>query len=63
MAQTTYAPERFTPQVYQQVVSGKPRMDGALAALEYFHVPQAQTRVEPYADPQAADGARADRGR
>jgi len=47
--QTTYAPERFTAQVYQQVVSGKPRMDGALAALEYFHVPQAQARVEPYA--------------
>jgi beta-phosphoglucomutase len=47
--QTTYAPERFTPQVYQQVISGKPRMDGALAALEYFHVPQAETRMEPYA--------------
>lgn len=46
--QTTYAPERFTPQVYQRVVSGRPRMDGALAALEYFHVPQAQTRVEAY---------------
>lgn len=47
--QTTYAPERFTSQVYQQVVSGKPRMDGALAALEYFHVPQAQTRIQAYA--------------
>ena len=48
--QTTYAPELFTPQVYQQVVSGRPRMDGALAALEYFHVPQAKARMEPYAD-------------
>jgi beta-phosphoglucomutase len=48
--QTTYAPELFTPQVYQQVVSGRPRMDGALAALEYFHVPQAKTRVELYAN-------------
>ena len=23
--QTSYAPERFTPQVYQRVMSGKPR--------------------------------------
>ncbi len=49
LGQTTYAPERFTPQVYQQVLAGKPRMDGALAALEYFHVPQARERVESYA--------------
>ena len=34
--QSSWAPERFTPQVYQQVMSGKPRMSGALAALEYF---------------------------
>ncbi len=47
--QSTYTPRRFTPQVYQQVVSGRPRMDGALAALEYFHVPQAEKRVEAYA--------------
>jgi beta-phosphoglucomutase len=47
--QTTWAPERFTPQVYQQVMSGKPRMEGALAALEYFHVPDAEKRVEAYA--------------
>jgi beta-phosphoglucomutase len=32
--QTTWSPERFTPLVYQQVMSGKPRMSGALAALE-----------------------------
>ena len=48
--QTTYAPERFTPHVYQQVVSGRPRMDGALAALQYFQVPQAETRMESYAN-------------
>lgn len=47
--QTTYAPERFTSQVYQQVVSGRPRMDGARAALEYFHVPQAEVRMALYA--------------
>jgi beta-phosphoglucomutase len=47
--QTTWSPERFTPQVYQQVMSGKPRIPGALAALEYFEVPDAQARVETYA--------------
>jgi beta-phosphoglucomutase len=48
--QTTWSPERFTPQVYQQVMSGKPRMSGARAALEYFEVPDAETRVEAYAE-------------
>jgi beta-phosphoglucomutase len=47
---TTYRPERFTPEVYQQVMSGKPRESGALAVLEYFHVPDAQARVAAYAD-------------
>jgi beta-phosphoglucomutase-like phosphatase (HAD superfamily) len=47
--QTTWSPERFTPLVYQQVMSGKPRMAGALAALEYFKVPDAQARVDAYA--------------
>ncbi len=48
--QSTWSPEAFTPQVYQQVMSGKPRMSGALAALEYFHVPDASDRVQQYAD-------------
>jgi len=48
--QTAWSPEAFTPQVYQGVVSGKPRMSGALAALEHFEVPDAQERVEPYAE-------------
>jgi beta-phosphoglucomutase len=47
---TTWSPEAFTPQVYQQVMSGKPRVAGALAALEYFNVPDADERVETYAD-------------
>jgi beta-phosphoglucomutase len=47
---TTWSPEAFTPQVYQQVMSGKPRMAGARAALEYFNVPDADQRVETYAD-------------
>ncbi len=45
-----WSDDRFTPQVYQQVMSGKPRMSGALAALEYFQVPDAESRVEAYAD-------------
>jgi beta-phosphoglucomutase len=47
---TTYTPERFTPHVYRKLVAGKPRMDGALAALEYFDVPHAETLIEPYAE-------------
>jgi trehalose/maltose hydrolase-like predicted phosphorylase/beta-phosphoglucomutase-like phosphatase (HAD superfamily) len=46
--QTSWAPERFTPAVYQQVMSGKPRMAGARAALEYFGVPDVETRAEQY---------------
>ena len=33
----------------QQVVAGKPRLAGALAALEYFGVPGAGRRAERYA--------------
>ncbi|MFZ2526446.1 MAG: HAD-IA family hydrolase [Rhodococcus sp. (in: high G+C Gram-positive bacteria)] len=36
---TTWSPHAFTSHVYQQVLSGKPRLSGARAALEYFHVP------------------------
>lgn len=46
--QTSYTPEKFTPQVYQQVMSGKPRMAGAKAALEYFEVPDVEERAETY---------------
>jgi beta-phosphoglucomutase-like phosphatase (HAD superfamily) len=48
--QTTWTPGAFTPQVYQQVLSGKPRMEGALAALEHFGVPEPEQRVGAYAD-------------
>jgi beta-phosphoglucomutase len=41
--ETTWTAERFTPQVYQLVMSGKPRMSGARAALDYFEVPDAET--------------------
>jgi beta-phosphoglucomutase len=47
---SSYSPERFTPQVYEQVMSGKPRFSGAQAALEYFDVPDAATRSKAYGD-------------
>ncbi|MBV9356139.1 MAG: HAD-IA family hydrolase, partial [Chloroflexi bacterium] len=48
--QTSYAPTRFTTAVYQTHVAGKPRLAGALAALSYFHVPDAPARAGVYAD-------------
>jgi phosphoglycolate phosphatase-like HAD superfamily hydrolase len=42
---TTWSPDAFTPHVYQQYVSGKPRMSGARAALDYFGVPDAENRT------------------
>ena len=47
---TSWTPEAFTSEVYQQVLSGKPRMEGAMAALEYFGVPDPERRVGVYAD-------------
>jgi beta-phosphoglucomutase len=47
---TSWTPEAFTGEVYQQVLSGKPRMEGALAALEHFGVPEPATRVDAYAE-------------
>ena len=46
---TTWSPEAFTSLVYQEQMSGKPRMSGARAALDYFHVPDAEVRVSDYA--------------
>ena len=36
---TTWSPEAFTSRVYEEHMSGKPRMAGARAAFEYFHIP------------------------
>src|SRR5215210_4734438 len=47
---TSYAPEKFTPEVYQRVMSGKPRYAGAQAALEHFGVPDAEKRAREYGD-------------
>jgi len=46
---TSCTPERFTEAVYQEVVAGRPRLAGALAALKYFGVPDAERRAERYA--------------
>jgi beta-phosphoglucomutase len=48
--QTTWSPEAFTPQVYREYMSGKPRISGASAALEYFKVPDAGRHAAQYAD-------------
>ena len=47
---TSYSPEKFTPEVYQRVMSGKPRYAGARAVLEYFGVPDAKDRAREYGD-------------
>lgn len=46
---TTWSAGAFTPQVYQQLVSGKPRMSGARAALDHFGVPDVEARATEYA--------------
>ncbi|HZV51427.1 MAG TPA: HAD-IA family hydrolase [Candidatus Dormibacteraeota bacterium] len=48
--QTGYRPERFTADVYQAVMAGKPRRDGARAVLEYFQVPDPARRAEEYGE-------------
>ena len=47
---TSYAPERFTHELYQHEVAGKPRMSGARAALEHFGVPDVEEMAGPYAE-------------
>src|SRR3954467_10682360 len=47
---TSWTGERFTPAVYQKVMAGRPRMEGARAAMEYFGVPDIDARIEQYAD-------------
>ena len=47
---TTWAPGALTAELYQRAVSGKPRLDGARAALDLFGVPDAAARAVEYAD-------------
>jgi len=42
-------PARFTAEMYRTTVAGKPRLDGAFAALRALDVPQAGARAETYA--------------
>lgn len=46
---TSYTPERFTHDFYQEVMAGKPRMAGARAALERLGVPDPGPRAREYA--------------
>lgn len=50
VAQTSYTPEKFTPALYHERMSGKPRKAGATAALEYFGVPDIERRVQEYGE-------------
>ena len=49
---TTWSPEAFTSRVYEEHMSGKPRLAGARAALEYFHIPddEEEHRLLEYAE-------------
>jgi beta-phosphoglucomutase len=38
-ARTSWSPDAFTSRVYEEQMSGKPRLSGARAALRYFHIP------------------------
>jgi beta-phosphoglucomutase len=52
---TTWSPDAFTSRLYDERISGKPRMDGARAALEYFHIPDDDDhRLAEYADRKQA---------
>ena len=47
-------PARFTTAVYQAAVAGKPRMDGAIAALKALGVADAAGHVGAYAERKQA---------
>jgi beta-phosphoglucomutase len=50
VAQTRYRDQAFTSTFYQQVVAGRPRLDGARAALEAFGIPDVPARADVYAE-------------
>ena len=47
-------PKRFTTQLYQAKVAGKPRLEGARAALEAVAAPDAGGKAEAYAEHKQA---------
>jgi beta-phosphoglucomutase len=53
---TSYAPDKFTTEVYQTYLAGKPREAGARAALEHFGIPDPDgRRVAEYMAVKQAD--------
>jgi beta-phosphoglucomutase len=46
--ETSYSPDAFSEEVYQEVAAGKPRQAGAQAVLEHFGMPNAQARAQQY---------------
>ncbi len=50
VASSSYTPERFTTEVYQRYVAGKPRLTGAAAALAFFGIPATDERIARYAE-------------
>ena len=53
---TTWTPDAFSSRVYEEQMSGKPRMSGARAAFEYFHIPddEEEHRLLEYAERKQA---------
>jgi beta-phosphoglucomutase-like phosphatase (HAD superfamily) len=53
---STWTPDGFTSRVYEEYLSGKPRMAGARAALDYFHIPddEDEHRLMEYAQRKQA---------
>ena len=53
---STWSPDGFTSRVYEEHMSGKPRMAGARAAFEYFHIPddEEEHRLLEYAERKQA---------
>ena len=45
--ETSYSPQRFTPEVYRQVIAGRPRMSGARAALTTSTCPTRSAAPRP----------------
>jgi beta-phosphoglucomutase len=53
---STWSPDGFTSRVYEEHLSGKPRMAGARAAFDYFHIPddEEEHRLLEYAERKQA---------
>lgn len=51
---SSWTAEAFTPRIYQQVMSGKPRFEGARAALDHFGIPDPVPRAVEYAERKQA---------